>query len=98
MSDYIAELKEMSRFWDIGKSEGELTPQLVLEENLRYRFVGGLGKSRIQRRLLSQTVLTYQQAITIANAMGLADMETSHITGKSTQLHAIATTPRRKKK
>ena len=58
----------------------------------------GLGESRIQRRLLSETVLTYQEAITIANAMELADMGTSHITGKSTQVHAIATTPTRKKK
>ena len=95
---YIAELKELSRFCDFGKSEGELTPQLVLEENLRDRLVCGLGESRIQRRLLSETVLTYQQAITIANAMALADMGTSQITGKSTQVHAIATTPTRKKK
>ena len=58
----------------------------------------GLGESRIQRRLLCETVLTYQQAITIANAMELADMGTSHITGKSTQVHTIATTPPRKKK
>ena len=36
----------------------------------------------IQRCLLSERVLTYQQVITIANAMGLADMGTSHITGK----------------
>ena len=98
MTYYIAELKELSRFCDFGKSEGEFTPQLVLEDNLRDRFVCGLGESRIQRRLLSETVLTYQEAITIANAMELADMGTSHITGKSTQVHAIATTPTRKKK
>ena len=60
--------------------------------------VCGLGESRIQRRLLSETVLTYQQAITIANAMELSDMGTSHITVKSTQVHAKATTPTRKKK
>ena len=83
MTDYIAELKELPRFCDFGKSEDELTPQLVLEANLRDRFVCGLGESRIQRRLLIETVLTYQPAITIANAMELADMGTSHITGKS---------------
>ena len=43
VTDYIAELKELSRFCDFGISEGELTPQLVLEENLRDRFVCGLG-------------------------------------------------------
>ena len=96
MTDYISELKELSRFCDFGKSEGELIPQLVLEENLRDRFVCGLGESRIQRRLLSEMVLTYQQAI--ANAMQLAELGTSHITVKSTQVHAIATTPTRKKK
>ena len=51
VTDYIAELKELSRYCDFGKSEGELTPQLVLEENLRDRFVCGLGESMIQRRL-----------------------------------------------
>ena len=98
LADCIAELKVLSRFCDFGKSEGELTPQLVLLDNLRDRFVGGLGESRIQRRLLSETVLTYQQAITIANVMELADMGTSHITDKSTRIHAIATTHTRKKK
>ena len=98
MTYYIAELKELSRFCDFGKSEGEFTPQLLLEENLRDRFVCGLGDSRIQRRLLSETVLTYQRAINIAYAMELADMRILHITGKSTQVHAIATTPIRKKK
>ena len=50
VTDYIAESKELSRICDFGKSEGELTPQLVLEENLRDWFVYGLGESRIQRR------------------------------------------------
>ena len=58
----------------------------------------GHGESMIQRRLLSETVLIYQQAITIANAMELADMGTSYINGKSTQVHAIATMPALKKK
>ena len=69
VTDYISEVKELSRFCNFEKSEGELTPQLVLEENLRDRFVCGLGESRIQRRLLKPSVLTYQQAITIANAI-----------------------------
>ena len=47
---YIDELKELSRFCDFGNSEGELTPQLVLEEKIRDRFVCGLWESRIQRR------------------------------------------------
>ena len=74
------------------------TNQPDKETTFHPTLIRGLGESRIQRRLLSETVLTYQQAITIANAMELADMGTSHITGKSTQVHALATTPTRKKK
>ena len=53
-------------------------------------------RGSIQR--LSESVLTYQQAITIANAMELVDMGTSHISEKFAQVYAIATTPTRKKK
>ena len=98
VTDYIAELKELSRFCVFGKSEGELTPPLVLEANLWDQLVCGHGESRIQGRLLSEMVFTYQQAITIAKSMELADKGTLHITGKSTQVHAIANTPTRKKK
>ena len=83
VTNYIAELKELARFCDFGvTAEGvNLTPQLVLEENLRDRFVCGLGESRTQRRLLSETKLTYKSAVDIANAMELADEGASHLSG-----------------
>ena len=83
VTNYIAELKELARFCDFDvTAEGvNLTPQLVLEENLRDRFVCGLGESRTQRRLLSETKLTYKSAVDIANAMELADEGASHLSG-----------------
>ena len=53
----------------------------MLEENLRDRFVCGLGESHTQRRLLSETKLTYKSAVDIANAMELADEGASHLSG-----------------
>ena len=83
VTNYIAELKELARFCDFGVTAEvvNLTPQLVLEENLRDRFVCGLGESRTQRRLLSETKLTYKSAVDIANAMELADEGASHLSG-----------------
>ena len=65
-----------------------------MEDNLLDRLLRGYGEARIQRRILSETVLTYQQTITFTNSMGLAAIGTSHITGKLMQIHAIATTRR----
>ena len=88
VTNYIAELKELARFCDFDvTAEGvNLTPQLVLEENLRDRFVCGLGESRtLQRRLLSKTKLTYKSAVDIGNAMELAAEGASHFSrGKAT--------------
>ena len=83
----------LSRFCEFGEtSEGvTLTPKIVLEENLRDRFVCGLEESCTQRGLLSETKLTYQHAIDIANAMELADEGASHIDSKSTQVHKVST-------
>ena len=53
----------------------------MLEENLRDRFVCGLGESCTWCRLLSETKLTYKSAVDIANAMELADEGASHLSG-----------------
>ena len=47
-----------------------------LEEALRDRFVCGLRHKAIQRRLLSETDLSYAKAIEIARAMEVADRDT----------------------
>ena len=53
ISAYIAELKELSRTCAFGETvDGvNLTSQLILDENLRDRFVCGLDDAIIQRRL-----------------------------------------------
>ena len=38
VNNYITDLKELSRFCDFGKSEGELTPQLELDYYVRTVF------------------------------------------------------------
>ncbi len=100
VTDYVAELKELSRFCDFGVTEEDatLTTQLVLEESLRDRFVCGLGESHIQRLLLSKTKLTYQKAVDLANAAEMAELGASHMTGKTSDVHKMATSPTKHKK
>ena len=94
-------MKELARSCDFGvTTEGvNLMPQLVLEESLCDRFVCGLGESRIQRQLLSETKLTYKSAVDVANAMELADEGPSHISrGKATsQVNQLFNSDRKKK-
>ena len=73
---YVAELKEPSRTCAFGViADGvTLTSQLILDENLRYRFVCGLEDVIIQRRLLSEDNLSYEKAVKIASAMELAKL------------------------
>ena len=47
----------------------------VLQDTLRDRFVCGLRHDAIQRRLLSETSLTYDKALEIAKAMEAADKD-----------------------
>ena len=56
-----------------------ITPQLILDENLRYRFVCGLV---VQRRLLSEDNLSYEKAVKIANAMEIASAGSTHLYGE----------------
>ena len=48
----------------------------ALQDTLRDRFVCGLRHDAIQRRLLSETFLTYDKALEIAKAMEAADKDT----------------------
>ena len=75
ISTHVAELKELSRTCAFGvTADGvTLTSQLILDENLRDRFVCGLEDDIIQRRLLSEDNLSYEKAVKIANAMELAN-------------------------
>ena len=57
---YVAELKCLSVECNFGQ---------ILDEALRDRFVCGILENSIQRRLLTESELTFQKAVQIAQAM-----------------------------
>ena len=83
ISAYVAELKELSRTCAFGETADgvNLTSQLILDENLRDRFVCELEDAEIQRRLLSEDNLSYEKAVKIANAMELASAGSTQLSG-----------------
>ena len=84
ISVYVAELKELSRTCAFGvTADGvALTSQLIIDNNLIYRFVCGLEDATIQRRLLSEDNLSYEKAVKIANAIELASAGSIHPSGQ----------------
>ena len=84
VSAYVAELKELSRTCAFGETADDvnLTSHLILDENLRDRFVCGLEDAIIQRRLLSEDNLLYEKAVKIANAMELASAGSTQLSGQ----------------
>ena len=65
-SDFLAALREKAKHCEFGDK---------LEEQLRDRFVCGLRKENIQRRLLTEADLTLTRAIEIAESMVLAETD-----------------------
>ena len=61
----------------------------MLEEVLRDRFVCGLRHEATQRRLLSETMLTYQKALEIAKGMEAADSNTVSFKAKEPVIHKV---------
>lgn len=59
--------------------------EATLDDALRDRFVCGLRHESIQRRLLSETELTYTKAMDIAQAMEAADRNTRAFKPQQTQ-------------
>lgn len=64
ISDYVASLRELSEYCDFGGS---------LNDMLRDRLVCGVNDERYQRRLLSESKLTFEKAFELAQSMELAD-------------------------
>ena len=62
----------------------------VLQETLRDRFVCGLRHEAIQRRLLSETALTYAKAIETARAMEAADEDTLAFKRPDLSVHKLS--------
>ena len=76
ISVYVAKLniKELSSTCAFGETADgvTLTSQLILDENLKDRFVCGLEDAIIQRGMLSENNRSYENAVKIANAMEIA--------------------------
>ena len=64
ISIYISKLQKLARVCDFGTN---------LEDMLRDRLVCGVHDDKIQQKLLSETTLTFAQAVSIASAMERAE-------------------------
>ena len=84
ISAYVAELRELSSTCAFGVTAYgvTLTSQLILDENLRDRYVCGLEDDIIQIRLLSEDNLSYEKAVKIANAVELASAGSTQLPGQ----------------
>ena len=69
MVDYAAALKRCSKRCEFGG---------FLEQALRDRFVCGLRNRQIQKRLLTETELTWKKALDTAIAMESAEKQANH--------------------
>ena len=67
IADFDAALRKLATHCNFGDT---------LEDALRDRFVCGLRHEAIQRRLLSETELTYQKAMEVARGIEAADKNT----------------------
>ena len=75
ISDFDAALRKLATHCQFGDT---------LQETLRDRFVCGLRHDAIQRRLLSESTLTYKKALEIASEMEAADKDTKSFQFKTT--------------
>lgn len=78
VAEYVAELRKLAQDCNYG----ETLPQM-----LRDRLVCGINDDRIQRRLLSEINLTFESALSLAQAMESAN-KNAGISGKS-RSHAL---------
>jgi len=70
VADFDAQLKKLSAHWEFGTS---------LDEALRDRFVSGLRKESIQRKLLGEKTLDFAKALQIAQSMEMAERKSSKL-------------------
>ncbi|XP_067104154.1 uncharacterized protein [Osmerus mordax] len=74
VSDYVAALRRLAQDCNYGDN---------LKEMLRDRLVCGINNDRIQLKLLSETGLTFERALVLAQAMETATKDVREIQGKS---------------
>ena len=66
VTDYVARLRAIAEFCNFGA---------VLEDMLRDRLVCGVNSEAIQRKLLSESTLTFQKALEVAIGLEAADRD-----------------------
>ena len=96
----MATLKELARTCDFGHTPSgtTLTPQVILEENLRDRLVCGIAEPSIQCRLLGESNLSFDRALEIALAMesaatNTAQLHPTHNTSPSVNVQNLSRKP-----
>lgn len=83
VTDYVAELKQCAATCDFGAT---------LDEALRDRFVSGIRNETCQRRLLSESNLTFARAFELALSMETAERDTQQLQGRDErpgQVHKV---------
>ena len=83
MADYIAEVRRLATTCEFGT---------FLDEALRDKFICGLFKESIQRRLLAEADLTLKKALELAQGMEAAEKDSKEIKatpGSGSQVHKV---------
>ena len=70
IAEYVAALRKLAEFCNYGES---------LDKMLRDRFVCGIAHPTVQKRLLTETELTFTKAVTVAQAVKLAEKDAQQI-------------------
>ena len=86
IADFDAILRKLAVHCQFGKT---------LPETLRDRFVCGLRHEAIQRRLLSESTLTYERALEIARGMESADKDTKAFKTTDPIIKKLGTRPQK---
>ncbi len=90
MADYMAELRRLATTCEFGT---------FLDEALREKFVCGLFKESVHRRLLAEADLTLQKALELAQGMEAADKDSKDIkaTPSESQVHRVMSSTQQQK-
>lgn len=73
ISEYVVQLKELSLFCEFKEN---------LPDYLRDRLVSGIRSDAIKKRLLGESDLTFEKAVSIATNMEMADREAATLTAR----------------
>lgn len=86
IAEFDAALRKLAVHCEFGET---------LEDSLRDRFVCGLRHDAIQRRLLSESALTYNKALETARGMEAADKESKAFKSPDPAIRKLGTRPKK---